>query len=101
MRSSVAITCPGKARSWCIRIVPSMPLLTTITMTLSPNWTAVASSFPLIRKQPSPATVTTVRSGCRAAAARPAGTPYPIAPFLGASWVPKRRNSKNRCSQIA
>ena len=96
----MAITCPGKARSWCILMVPSMPLLTTITMTLSPNWTAVASSFPLIRKHPSPAMVTTVRSGC--SARRPGRrTPYPIAPFLGASWVPNRRNSKNRCSQIA
>ena len=40
-----------------------MPLLTTMTMIGRSYCTAVANSWPFIRKQPSPAKATTVRSG--------------------------------------
>src|SRR5213082_3379439 len=36
-----------------MRIVPYMPLFTTITVRGSSYWTAVASSWPVISKQPS------------------------------------------------
>ena len=42
-----------------MRIVPSIPLLTTSTTIAAPYWTAVASSWPLIRKSPSPERQTT------------------------------------------
>ena len=48
-----------------------MPLLTTSTMTASSCCTAVASSWPVIRKSPSPAKHTTVRVGMHAAWPRP------------------------------
>ncbi len=38
-------------------------------------------------KSPSPARLTTQRSGYSSAAATAAGTPYPIAPDVGASWL--------------
>ena len=41
-----------------------MPLLTTSTTIAASYCTAVASSCPVIRKSPSPATQTTTRSGC-------------------------------------
>ena len=58
-----------------MRIVPYMALSTTITMTASPYCTAVAKSWPVIRKQPSPAKATTVRDGSRRFAPIAAGTP--------------------------
>src|SRR5690349_820010 len=72
---SVPTTRPGKCRSWCIRIVPYIPLSTT-RMTIGNSYcTAVASSCPDMRKSPSPETHTTVRSGATAFAATAAGTP--------------------------
>src|SRR5207249_4060640 len=72
---SVPTTRPGKRRSWCIRIVPYIPLLTTSTTIDSSSWTAPASSCPLMRKSPSPETQTTVRSGWTTLAAIAAGMP--------------------------
>ena len=76
-----------------MRIVPYMPLSTTSTITDNPYWTAVASSEEAIMKSPSPARQTTSLSGKTAFAARAAGTPYPIAPERGASWVGYCENS--------
>ena len=64
-----------------------MPLLTTSTTIAASYCTAVASSCPVIRKSPSPAIATTSRSGNSSFAATAAGTPYPIAPLVGASCV--------------
>ena len=58
-----------------MRIVPYMPLLTTSTTIGELSCTAAASSCPLIRKSPSPATQTTIRSGWTTFAATAAGTP--------------------------
>src|SRR5207248_2295855 len=52
---SVPTTWPGNCRSWCMRIVPYIPLFTTMITTGSSYCTAVASSCPVIRKSPSPA----------------------------------------------
>jgi len=46
-----------------MRMVPYMPLSTTTITTLAPCCTAVANSWPFIRKQPSPANDTTRRLG--------------------------------------
>ena len=54
-----------------------MPLLTTSTTIAAPYWTAVASSWPLIRKSPSPERQTTVRSGWSSFAAIAAGIAVP------------------------
>ena len=75
LTSAVPLTRPGYSRSWCMRIVPYMPLSTTSTTTGSWCCTAVASSFADIRKSPSPAMQTAVRPGCTAFAAIAAGTP--------------------------
>ena len=48
---------------------------------------AVASSWPVIMKQPSPAKHTVRTSGWRIPALTAAGNPYPIEPEVGASWV--------------
>ena len=48
---------------------------------------AVASSFPLSMKPPSPTNETTGLSGATSFAAIPAGTPYPMAPLAGPSKV--------------
>ena len=53
----------------------SIPLSTTTTRTGRSYCMAVASSWPLIRKSPSPAKQTTGRSGSIAFAASAAGTP--------------------------
>ena len=85
LRSSVPSTRSGKSRSWCMRIVPYMPLSNTTTMNPAPYCTAVASSWPVIRNSPSPARHSTGRSGCAIAAATAEGSPAPIAPEVGAS----------------
>ncbi|MNE93877.1 hypothetical protein D3C80_1917820 [compost metagenome] len=58
-----------------MRMVPYMPLLTTRKITRASCWMAVASSWPFIMKQPSPAKLSTVRPGAASAAAMAAGTP--------------------------
>jgi hypothetical protein len=58
-----------------MRIVPYMPLLATIQITGRSYCAAVASSCPVISKQPSPAKHTTVRSGWTSFAAIAAGVP--------------------------
>jgi hypothetical protein len=62
-----------------MRMVPYMPLLSSTMMLLAPCCTAVASSWPFIRKSPSPAMVkATLPWPCARmvmAAAMPAGTP--------------------------
>ena len=68
-------TRPGNSRSWCMRIVPYMPLSSTITMTGQSYCTAVASSWPFIMKSPSPAKATAIRSGSCRFAMTAAGTP--------------------------
>ena len=70
-----------------MRMVPNMLLLKTRMITPALYCTAVASSCPFIKYSPSPAKVTTVRCGSMILAAIPAGTPYPIAPLVGASCV--------------
>src|SRR5439155_23996094 len=72
---SVPTTRPGCSRSWCMRIVPYIPLSMTMKMTFARYCTAVASSCPFIWKQPSPFHDTTMRSGCTIFAATAAGTP--------------------------
>ena len=66
---------PGSARSWCMRIVPYMPLSTTRTTIGSSCCTAVASSEAVIRKQPSPATRRRCGRGARPWRRRAAGRP--------------------------
>ena len=58
-----------------MRMVPYDPLLTTMRMMGSRYCTAVASSWPVIRKSPSPEKAITVRSGYTDFAATAAGTP--------------------------
>src|SRR5665811_1985267 len=77
LASAVPCTRAGYSRSWCMRMVPYMPLLTTMKITLAPYCTAVASSCPHIRKQPSPFHDTTVRSGCTILAAIAAKIVHP------------------------
>src|SRR3954453_17754940 len=55
----------------------------SMTSRSAPYWAAVASSWPFIRKSPSPATATTGRSLKGRAAAPPAGTPEPLGPEVG------------------
>jgi hypothetical protein len=57
-----------------MRIVPYMPLFTSSTTGFAPCCTAVASSWPVIMKSPSPVTATTTRSGWRSFAATAAGS---------------------------
>ena len=54
-----------------------------------PDWTAVASSLPVIITQPSPTSATTCRPGNRSDQASAPGTPMPIAPAI----VPDIRRS--------
>jgi len=58
-----------------MRMVPYMPLFTITMITGASYCTAVASSWPVMRKSPSPAKQITVRSGCTSLAAIAAGTP--------------------------
>ena len=71
-----------------MRMVPYMPLSTTITISGSSYCTAVANSWPVIMKSPSPQNATTVRSGCARFIATAEGRPYPIEPEAGAYSVP-------------
>src|SRR5579875_1029521 len=71
--SEVPETRPGYTRSWCIRIVPYIWLLNTSTMGATPWWNAVASSWPVIRKPPSPTNAMAMRSGRISLAAIAAG----------------------------
>jgi hypothetical protein len=71
-----------------MRMVPYIRLFTTMTTIARPCCTEVASSCPVIRKQPSPANATTGRSGWASLAAIAAGTPSPMVPPFGASCVP-------------
>ena len=48
-----------------------------------PWWNAVASSWPVIMKPPSPTMLTTMRPGKAILAPIAAGTEYPIAPLVG------------------
>ncbi|MGY4379024.1 hypothetical protein ACVWZ3_006663 [Bradyrhizobium sp. i1.3.6] len=70
-------------------MVPYCELSTTMTTSGASYCTAVANSWPFIRKQPSPAKATTTRSGYCRFASTAAGTPYPIEPEVGASWAAK------------
>ena len=58
-----------------MRMVPYMPLSITTTMIGRSYCTAVANSCPVIRKSPSPAKQTTVRSGSSRFMPTAAGTP--------------------------
>jgi len=58
-----------------MRMVPYMPLLTTMKITGALYCMAVASSWPFIRKQPSPAMQMTGVSGLTILAATAAGAP--------------------------
>ena len=99
---------PGYSRSWCMRMVPYMPL-STITMMIGRSYcTAVANSCPFIRKSPSPAKHTTVRSGWRrfiadrgrhAVAHRARGRRRAAWRTGGSdrSDAPRRRNCRRRC----
>ena len=60
--------------------MPSQPLLITTVTIGSRSSDAVASSWHVIWKQPSPSMQTTVASGRAAFAPIAAGTPYPIVP---------------------
>ena len=64
----------------------------TITVSFAPVCTAVASSWQVIRKEPSPAQAITGVPGCSRDAAIPAGTSYPIDPETGPRAVPGWRN---------
>jgi len=73
-------------------MVPYIPLLTKIVTIAKSYCTAVASSWPVMRKSPSPAMATAIRLGCTIFAAIAAGKPEPIDQLVGPSNVPKRRN---------
>ncbi len=75
-----------------------MTLSNTIT-TMPSLWaSAAASSCPFIRKSPSPASATTVRSRSAIFAATAAGNPYPIGPDIGANCVLRTPYFQNRCA---
>src|SRR3990172_8888907 len=69
-----------------MRMVAYALLSQTITLIGSCSCTAVVSSWPVIRKPPSPTNATTGRSGLASLAPIAAGTAYPLAPELGAAW---------------
>ena len=70
-------------------------------MTAALYWTAVANSFSVIWKHPSPARAITIWSGNRNLAAIAEGRPYPIEPEIGASWVLGFVNLNSLCPQTA
>ena len=83
---------PVDRRSWCMRIVPYMPLLTTMKTAFAPAAPSRVLA-PLIKKSPSPQNATTARSGGRASRRSPRNA-EPIAPFVGANCVPNSRYVK-------
>ena len=62
-------------------MVPYSWLSITMISGVAPYWAAVASSWPFMRNSPSPAMVTTRRSGLASEAAMAEGTEYPMEPF--------------------